>query len=293
MDFPYGEIVDRLPQGSNPPESWPEFGLTAGIPPICEKEEVGTDPHGIRWSLWPLTFEEYISDTEPDLAVSAKGNLARNRLIIWKRISKKTSPAGWRESSPYPWRIDGFHSLSPAEPYEKKWHHNARRDLKVWRERFLDAAYAIETVSEEEFDTAYRKSTIARKIGTSMLSTMQKRRLLLERDGQMELWGVRNRKTGAVIAGTAALFSPGYRSSVRECPFMLAEARGTYASTGLIGHWFENAQGRDMETLFFTSFWHPGEPSAWKGFSEFKSHFGLEYVAYPRPLMRFESGKLF
>ena len=96
-----------------------------------------------------------------------------------------------------------------------------------------------------------------------------------------------------MVAGTAVLYSPTHHSSMRYCPFMLPEGRLVYASTALIDRWYKEAQMRGITTQLFTSFWHQGLPSSWKGFSEFKSHFGLQYVFYPPTLYRFVGGKFF
>ncbi len=293
MKFIYGNILKDHPRGIAPPEAWPEFGMIAGPEPICRKELVGNEPKGVRWSLWPLTFEEYVSDSEPDLAKSKEGALARNRIIMWKRIGRTDIPKEWHRSSDMPWRIDGFHEIAEGTDYISRWQHNARRDSRIWKERYLDKAYAIQEIPLEEFESAYRRSTSWRTVGVVMLDTFKRRLELPERHGCTTLWGVRNLKTGDVIAGTAALFSPTHRASVRECPFMLPEARGVYAATGLIDHWFQEAEKRGTKTLFFTSFWHEEEPRSWKKFSEFKSHFGLSYIAYPPLLWRFERGSLF
>lgn len=290
--FLYGALENALPQGVLPPECWPEFGLLASPSPVCASELVGTKPRGVRWSLWPMTFEEYVGDEEPDRAASAKGTLARNRIVLWKRVERKDIPAGWHRASQKPWRIDGFFELENADDYLARWNHNARHDAKLWQRDFLGTRYAIEHVALSEFETAYRESTAARALGTLMLDTLKRRLALPERHGHTELWGVRNLASGKLVAGTGALFSESARASVRECPFILPEARSIYAATGLMDHWFREAHARGTRTLFSTDFWHPGEPRSWKGSSEFKSHFGFSYVAYPPLLWRFVRGVL-
>ncbi|MDE2078767.1 MAG: hypothetical protein KGI73_00065 [Patescibacteria group bacterium] len=289
--FPYGSLTDSLPPGVTPPEMWPEFGILASPSPLCKTELVGTEPQGIRWSIWPMTFEEYVGDDEPDRAASAKGALARNRIMLWKRIARRDTPDGWHEAK-RPWRIDGFFELASTDDYLARWSHNARHDAKLWRRDFLDTHYIIENISFPEFRAAYRKSTAARALGTLMLDTLQRRLALPEREEHTKLWGVRNLSSGEIVAGTGALFSESARASVRECPFILPEARGTHAATGLMDYWFQEAATRGTRTLFSTDFWHPGEPRSWKGSSEFKSHFGFSYVAYPPLLWRFVRGRL-
>ena len=292
-EFPYGALVEQLPEGVAPPETWAEFGLTASPEPFCAIEPVGVEPKGVRWSFWPLAFEEYVGDQEPNRTASAEGALARNRVVLWKRVNRRDTPPGWRKASERPWRIDGFFELARNTEYVSHWNHNARRDLKLWRRDFLGTKYSVENISLPEFEAAYRKSIVAKKAGTIMLKTLKRRLALPEREAATALFGVRNLATGEVIAGTAALFSETAHASVRECPFMLPEARDVYAATGLIDHWYQEAMMRNTKTLWYASFWFPGEPASWKGFSEFKSHFGLSYIAYPPLLWRFERGILF
>jgi hypothetical protein len=289
-DFPYGNVV---PAASDifPPESWPEFGFVGNPPALCAPERVGEAPRGIRWSLWPLTFEEYISDREPDLAASRKGRLARNRVIMWKRVHVSAAPKEWRETARPHWRVDGVHRL--FEDYRTRWEHNARHDAKVWREKYLGAEYRIDELSTEEFSDAYRQSSVSKKTGGLLLEALLRKLELPERKGAVRLLGVKENKTGRIIAGTAILSSLTLSSSVRECPFMLPESRGIPASTGLIDHWFQESLENGIKNLFFTGFWQKGDPRSWKSFSEFKSHFGLRYYAYPPLLWRFERGKMF
>ena len=291
MDFLYGQLTDSPPALVVPPEAWPEYGRLADPPAFCAREEVGAHPRGARWSVWPLTFEEYVSDEEPRLVDSRTGALARNRLLIWKRVHAGQTPSGWRQRSGKPWRIDGYHDLSLGGDYTGRWHKNARREVRLWHEEHA-ARYAIEEITFEEFARAYRNSTTVKKTGTTLLGVLERMHGLPTRK-HIKLWGVRNKKSGEVIAGTAAIFSPTHQSSVRFCPFMLAEARGCYASVGLVDYWFEYCRLAGIRYFMFTCFWQAGDPRGWQGPAEFKSHFGLQYVAYPPELTRFVRGKIF
>ena len=290
MNFLYGELTEP-PKDFSPPETWPEYGLLAEPLGFCARESVGSAPMGVRWSAWPLTFEEYVSDREPDVEESKKGTLARNRWVTWKRISRADIPPGWRIGPKKPWRIDGFHTLSSGD-YTGIWHKNARREARLWRERHLDVTHRIEQASFEEFKRAYLMSSTLKKTGMDMLSILERKYALGARE-YIELWVVRDIKHTLIVAGTAIINSPSTKSSVRFCPFMLPAARETFASTGLVDYWFELSQQRGVRYQVFTCFWQPGDPKGWKGPAEFKSHFGLKYVAYPPLLYRFVRGKVF
>ncbi len=290
--FIYGDIVEA-PSGFAPPEAWPEYGVVADPLGFCAREEVGAHPRGVRWARWPLCFEEYVGDLEPNLEESKKGGLARNRIVGWKRVDRADTPKGWWQTSKKPWRIDGFATIRAGEDYTARWFKNARREARLWQENFLGSQYIVEDISIEEFAEAYKKSTAAKKTDLTLLHVLLRKWAMPEISAHIALWGVRDIKTNRIIAGTAAIFSPTHNSSVRFCPFMLPEARSAYASTGLVDHWFAWAQQKGATFLLFTCFWQPGDPAGWQGPAEFKSHFGLQYVAYPPFVMRFERGKIF
>lgn len=290
MDFPYGTIIQPPPHFA-PPEMWPEFGLLAAPVALCAREEVGVSPKGIRWSLWPLCFEAYTSDEEPSMAESRHGTLARNRLVLWKRVRRTDTPKGWVVLSRQPWRVDGLHTLQAGD-YTQSWEEDARRNLRKWQQRYAGTAHHIERVAYAEYLAAYKKSGAARKASGEMVAMLGRKLQHPHLAANIELWGVRDTATGKLVAGTALVHSPTYNSSMRECPFVLEEAKHTGVVTGIMDHWFRTARERGIQTLVFTYFWNPGEPKEWKAFSQFKSRFGLEYVAYPPTLWRFMPGKI-
>jgi hypothetical protein len=293
MDFPYGKFAAEIPDNFSPPESWPEHGHFAFPPPVCTREKVGINPAGIRWSLWPITIEEYISDQEPDLAESSKGSLQRNRIIRWRRIGHTNKPKGWREPTKRPWRIDGFTHIKAGEDHVERWHKNARRDIKMWHTRHLGGNYSIEEVSPDEYIPAYLTSTVGKKIGFDTSVTFRRTLEIPLAKQHLRLWGARNKSTGAIVAGLASTYAPRIQSSSYRWPFATPEGKQVNAVTGLIDHWFTDAKSHGIELQVMTSFWFPGVSNSWKGFSEFKSHFGLEYIAYPPELVRFVPGKFF
>jgi hypothetical protein len=80
---------------------------------------------------------------------------------------------------------------------------------------------------------------------------------------------------------------------MRECPFILPEARKCFAMTGLIAYWFDRSLARGIELQIFSYFAHPGTPKGWEGFSAYKKHFGVTEVSYPPVLWRLAGGKIF
>ncbi len=272
------------PSNFVPHEMWPEYRWVANPPSICASEVVPGNPCGIRWSLWPFTFEEHIGDEEPKLDTG--GLLARPRMVSWKRVHRTDVPKGWR-SGTYPWRVDAYHTLSAD--YADSWHISAKRHRKKWKSSHLGKTHIIEPISWPEYAAAYKKSTVAKKIGLEQLMALGRRHMA----GGPELFGVRELATREIVAGTAIHYSPTCKSSMREAPFMLPQARNAYAMTGLVDFWFELSLKRGETFLTFSYFSHPGAASEWEGFSAFKRQFGVTEVAYPPVLWRLVSGKLF
>lgn len=291
MDFPYGKLVDKLPEGFFPPDIWPEFGSLATPVAICSREEVGKDPKGVRWSFWPVTIEEYIGDKEPRLEDAYTGALTRNRMVRWLRLSNVPVPKGWFVER-RPWRVDGFYLLDPTKPYINDWKKSARRDLREWQKKYTSFC-RIEAISFEEYEEAYKHSTVAKKTTMELMYMLKRKREKAVTREHSTLWGVRDLRSGKIIAGNVNYYSPTFKSSVREFPFILPEARGGHASVALVDHWMSEALKRGHYKLIATHFWQPGESKSWQGFSAFKAQFGYTFVAYPPALYRFVRGKLF
>lgn len=292
MEFLYGHL-EEAPGDFYPPEMWPEYSYIAQPAPICAREWVGSDPRGIRWSLWPFTFEDYTGDTAPDMHASRQGKLARTRAITWERVRPGPVPRGWLQFTSAPSRVDGVVPLAEGADYTKRWHKNARRDLRLFKEGLQAGRYAIEPLSWEQFETSYKGSMVAKRVDLSRLDDVRHRLAYTQTRDNIEFWGVRDAESGAVVAGTGIIYSPTHKSSTHIAPFILEGGRDIYAATGLIDHWFARTQERGYHYATTLNFWFKGRPKEWKGFSEFKSHFGFAFVAYPPILYKFVVGKIF
>ncbi len=292
MEFPYGEIEPTIPPGVTPPECWPEYVPVAVPVTFCARETIDSTPPGIRWGIWPLMFEQYVTDTEPTPSSKDTGALARNRAVLWKRIHRTDIPKGWYTLSTSPWRVDGFIALSPTEDYRALWHKQPRRDLRLWKEQFENISYRIEKISFDDYKKAYANSTVKKNAGSFSIEALERKYADPIGRAHMQLWGVRNIATSAIVAGISLRFSPSHNSATYEAPFITPEAKKIYAMTALIDRWFTESQQRGIQFLVFNTFWHKGEPKSWKNFSLFKSHFGPRYIAYPPVLWKFVRGKL-
>jgi hypothetical protein len=55
----------------------------------------------------------------------------------------------------------------------------------------------------------------------------------------------------------------------------------------MIDHWFQEGIRQGFTYLDFDLFWNQGDPEAWRGFSRFKSQFGIRYIRYPQPFTNY------
>lgn len=277
----YGPYIDKLPSGFLVRQQWPEYDLTAQIPLSMHPERISGNPAGARWGKWPLYFEEYISDIEPFIT-----DTGPNRLLIWQSLTLTQAQRHWFRPSKKNNKIEGFAILEPDLPYDRNWSESARRYRQKWLDKFLDSRYEIELVSFEEFAATYRQSSVFRHAKNFQLSVLE--RLLaspISREHTV-IWGARNRSTKAVNAAFAAVFSPTCGASYYQAGCIVEESLDEPLMVGLMDHWHTEALRRGTKFLHFGGFWKPGDPKQWKGFSQFKSKFGLQYIAYPGRLFR-------
>ena len=291
MKFPYGTILPEIPKEFTPPEMWPEYGYLADPAPWCKREQLQDNPVVIRWSLWPLCFEQYVGDNEPDIARASNGALVYNRFVLWRRMRDNSTPKGWKRGFGV-WRVDGYQLLTQEDDFVKRWNKNARRDLRMWEENHANHTHFIEEITLEEYAAAYKESLIAKKENLDRLRTLERKWCIQTVRQHTILYGVRRKSDGKIVGGSAVIFSPTFKSSTHVAPFILSEGRTIFAATALVHAWFKESLRRGCPTVMTINFYYPGQPKGWKGFSEFKSHFGYEYAAYPPVLWRFVRGKL-
>jgi len=276
------DSVQKLPDGYVAPSEWPEFINTISIPPFLNPKRLG-GVRDIAWRVWPLSIEAYHSEEEPVPITPPPYNLPF-RMIMWHRPHDGPKPNGWVQFRKRPDSLIGFADITNSTSYEELWTANARRDRKLWLTRH-SSAYTIETIPYSEFKAAYLQGTIEPVMKRLLLQSTVFEHTRTN-STKLSLWGARRKSDGKIVAGMAALDSPSSQGSYNLAAFYLKEARKDLVMTGVVDHWFKESQKKGIRFLQFGSFYQPGDPKSWKGFSNFKAKFGIHYVTRPPTLYK-------
>jgi hypothetical protein len=285
----YDTVIHTLPEGYVPHEQWPEYHLESLPPPGFYSGTTGKNPRGIRWGVWPLFFERYVSDTEPVLADSDPTHTAPPRFVVWNRILRTDTPRGWFRATLRPNRLDGFAILHPQQAYTSSWSESARRYRKKWLSAHHNRTHTLRPATYAEFEQGYLQSSVVKTLHQASLHVLK--RMLAIPTNTIELWVVENTQTKEIISGMSIINSPTCRSSYYLSGFVSTTERDTPGMIALMDRWYSASQAAGMRYLLFGEFWIPGKPKNWKGFSSFKSKFGLHYIQYPPLLVRFVKRK--
>lgn len=267
-----------LPDGYISPMDWPEFINIATVPSFLKPKRLNTLSDS-AWRLWPFSVESYHSDTEPDLSAPAPFPMPF-RIVMWQRKSYATArPKGWVALRRRPECITGFLHITGRTQYDEHWSDSARRDKKLFRTRYAQD-YRIETASYREFADAYVRGTIKPILKQLLLrGTLEPH--VEKNPEQTTLWVARRNADNKIVAGLASLDSPTSSASYYLAGFYLKEVKMVPLMTALVDTWCSTSQRKGMRFLHFGLFYQRGDPRSWKGYSNFKAKFGIQYVARP------------
>lgn len=242
----------------------------------------GNVPGSIN-DLGPIRIERYISDEEPKIFPDQKF-----RIIIWQPLTRQDIPKGWKRSwDQFGVKRNGFTEITDPEKYWDKWEPHAQRHRQKWLE-IKDKKWEIYEPTLEEFVSAYKKIKFNRILRDAFIDILKKK---VQRHGKLvHLYGARQ-KGGPLEAGFASVDVPEGNQSFHCISFHNKNARQDSVGTGLMDEWFKDSVSKGLRFLDFCVFWAPGEDKKWKGFSRFKSQFGVQYIDFPKPLIRFEKGR--
>ncbi len=271
-----GTVGDPLPPGYRPFRSCTPY-LRRECAATNKMMPVGTDEcTGSRWRHGPWWFEGYTSDIEPK-----PDQAGPKRMVIWQPITRTDMPAGWKRS----WvqmnpNLTGFVDLHEAEPFWSSWKPHALRHLKHW-EKFKP--YEIAPINADEFMQAYRGRDV--KLHDKFMNLWLIRSKLKKHGELMHFYGARDAQ-GKIMAGFAALDIPEASQSIHVASFIAQAAKNSSVGVGLVANWFRDCLDKGLRFADFDLFWAWGDPFSWRGFSRFKSQFGVTFIRYPKPLIR-------
>ena len=258
----------KLPENYVPYRSDPGFlrreSNTIGYRKVVESNGV----FGITWGFGPLRFGRFEGDREPSLITTGP-----RRLIYWQRLTRRTAPPGWsRALISMPTRLTGFVDLS-QDPAEGNWTSHARRHLGRWRKQ---EAFVIKDVDVETFLKGYRRSDLRSSVKSTFGPMLRQKKI--DHGERLRFFGVVRVADGKLRGGFVSLDIPESSQSVHIASFVSRDAERAAAGYGLVDRWFHHGREKGLRFMDFDGFWAPGDPSGWKGFSKFKSQFGVTFI---------------
>ncbi|GEM_PF-600796 len=284
-----GKRLLAFPTGYSPPQLWPEFNLSAVLPKFMRPAFIGTNPTGIYSKVWPFSFEEYISNTEPEIGILDSHQRVPLRVIRWKRLAPEKVPSGWYGISQKFSQVTGIARIPHETPYWMQWSETARRHRRQWLDSYLGTHYTIERITSQEFKDAYFKSTLTPFTRKTTWNDGIRPRINQNPDS-IVFWGGRRICDREILSGIAVIDSLKHRGSYYLAGFYRKEVGKDPVMTGLFDHWFKESRQQSINYIDFGNFWKKGDPKAWKGFSQFKSKFGVQYIKYQPTLYKFIRG---
>lgn len=273
-----GRAGDPLPAGYQHYKQSREY-LRGDCDPKRSVQVIGEEGClGMRWQAGPFRFEGYETDVEPSIL------LGLARMIIWQPLTRRDKPAGWHRSFvQMNFRRTGFAEISNPSMYWGSWTSHAQRHRRRW---LRDTRYVIEEVELETFVEAYQR---VRKLSGFLRREFVKmvRRRYAAHGDAIHLFAARERTTGQLVAGLATVDFPDASHTHHLISFIHPSAASSSVGTGLIDYWFQHAISAGIRFLNFGVFWSFGDAWSWRGFSKFKSQFGIFYIHRPNPLVKF------
>ena len=283
----YAPFVTECPDGFVMYQEWPEYNLAAEFASF-ECAINLPNRSGIRKGPWPLVVDVFYGDTEPDERLP-KDEEAPNRAQFWLRTFRQDVPKGWRTSSSRVSKIEGFADIREGD-CTARWSDTAKRHRNKWHREFLNTKYSIEDAEYAIYKQAYLTSTIGLQIHSFILTTLEKK-LASSQGRHIELKIMKDLQSGRVVAGMAVMHSPTYKASYYQSGFYVESVKDEPVMVGLFEDWFVSSKAKGYMYLHLGNFWMEGNPASWKGFSQFKTKFGTQYIAFPPDLSRFKTGK--
>ncbi len=273
-----GVIGDPVPEGyrrymSTPGylerefAGWPRFrAVRAGAAP------------GVSQSMGFFDLDIFRGDEEPERIVRRK-----RHVDLWYPTTRVDIPSGWRRFPvPGDRRMTGFAPIGPrGDRYWERWSSQAQRHRKQWEKQEELELFAP---TLEEYVAAYAQCGMRKGLVDAFTEAVVRKSRT--HAGLVRLFGARDAVSKRMVAGLATLDIPESRQAMHVTSFIHPSARSSPAGVALVDAWFVDAQTRSVSFLDFDGFYAPGDPVSWKGYSKFKSQFGVHFIKYPGSLVR-------
>lgn len=236
---------------------------------------------GVRKKIPGFIFDYYTGDIDPALAKRPLGA----KLTFWQPVSKvPLRPQGWRRC-PFPGsrRLTGFAQIPQSGPYHLGWSDHAKRHRERWQKQ---AEYELVDATVQDYIEAFKRC--GKRHSLVWIFSEEVRRKALAHGERLTLRVAKNKLTGEIVAGFASLWIPEIQQTFHVTSFITPNGQKTSAAFGLVDDCFRIAQSRGCRTLEFDGFWTKGSPNSWKGFTQFKSQFGVFFVRWPMLWVRWD-----
>ncbi|MBP6888089.1 MAG: hypothetical protein KBC21_00120 [Candidatus Pacebacteria bacterium] len=263
---------------------WPEHKSPLVIPKLFQPK-FSNDI--LTYGVWPLYFDIYYGDKEPIL----NDKRIIPHVISWYRKSdtgvtkKKYS---WFGGNTGPRNKIGILHYAPLDevPYYHDWARTTKKERAKWLRGVYKETYDVEEIDIHNFIELYKKSFSYKKnrsAGMLMSRDAETRSAFKSCRGTI----LKDKGTGKVVAGLLSESSYSSGNSYYSIGFTMDKAGSSDLSLFLIVEWIEREIPLGIEHFNFGAFWQEGKPESWKGFSFFKSKFGVTYYDLPPVLTRF------
>jgi hypothetical protein len=176
----------------------------------------------------------------------------------------------------------------PAEDeVSANWSSHAKRHLKAFHKQ---GEVKLRLGTLDELKKPYSRSLIHASMRESLFA-MTKRHVTAHQD-TIEVLIAETEKDG-IIAAFVAGHCLEASQSIYLLGFYLPPAAKTYAMTGLVEWWFKRARAKGLTLCNFGDIVgpHPSPFNKERGYSIFKTHFGIRRVHLPRSYWRFSFGR--
>ena len=271
-------FIDELPSGFINPASSEKF-LRSSFSGDNNTliEEAGC--LGMRSDFGFMKGEYFTGQQEP-----RKSHEPGVGMQIWQQLEYSEQATGWIRLPQFFRRsTTAFIDMEKqGAEYWLSWSQHARRYRKKW---LAQKTLVIEVITKEDFVEAYNKSTLKVSLRELFSKSIHRHSAVYGTD--VSFLVVKERATREILAGLMAVDDCSTNRTFHPVAFIVETAKKTEASLGLMDYWIKETHKKKIRFLDLGIVWMPGDPSSWKGYSQFKMHFHPRLIRYPAPLIRF------